>query len=197
MKRNGFSFIELIISVTIFAIIMAAVYSAFNMGIKVWRRGQDRRVGQKIRLGFLKIEKELKDTFFFSRIPFKGTHQGMTFPLSIPRGDTERTYVITYSIEVDEGTGLSELTRKEKVFPEELEEDGGTIKGLLPPTTSIGFEYAYRSNVTSKNLEWQDAWSEERQNKLPAGVKITLQMDDSGEVYNKVVFLQVGNLGAI
>ena len=35
-KNPGFTFIELIIAVTIFAIVAVSIYSTFNAGIRVW-----------------------------------------------------------------------------------------------------------------------------------------------------------------
>ena len=192
MKRPGFTFIELIIGITIFTIIIITVYSVFYMGIKTWCRGQERNSLQKVRLTFLKVENELKDSFFFSNVPFKGTSREMEFPLSIPISDENKdtVHVIAYKVTEDKYSGLKELVRIEKLYSENMDEEiDEKIKKLLTSIKSLRFEYVYQSNDPYQNFEWQEDWKEDR---LPSGVRISLEMNDTDEIYNKVIFLQRG-----
>ncbi|MBU1146997.1 MAG: prepilin-type N-terminal cleavage/methylation domain-containing protein [Candidatus Omnitrophica bacterium] len=166
MKQRGFTFIELIISVTIFSIVIVAVYGVFYMGIRSWKRAQGEKSLQEIRLVFLKMEKELKNTFFFSDVKFKGTSKDMTFPLVI----SDKVYAITYSVNEDEDDGLSWILRKQ----------GEEEKEISPLMRSIKFQYA----GMSKEIEWKDSWDE---GSLPAGVRISLE---DGEIYSKTIFLK-------
>ena len=194
MKRNAFTFIELIIGITIFTVVIVTVYSAFNMGIKAWRRGQTEKSLQRIRLAFLKIDKELKDTFFFSEISFKGTPDQMEFPLTISGEDREKLYKITYTVDTSEEPGLKELTRKEIERSKDTEEpaEEKTRKLLTSiKSESVGFEYT----GPSQDFEWQKTWDGRAFEELPSAVRVSLQMDDSEEIYSKVIFLQQGELG--
>lgn len=195
MKRRAFTLIELIITVTIFTIIIVTVYSSFYMGMKAWRRAEGDASFPKIRIGLLKIEKELKDSFYFSRIPFKGTSEEVSFPLTVPDGDSQKIYIVTYDVNEDGGTGLKQLIRKERIFSAQEEVLEEKTKGFLPLVKDIRFEYAYRTDSASKEFEWQGFWDGETQNRLPSGIRISLEMDGSGDRYNKVIFLQQGNLG--
>lgn len=190
MKRAGFTLIELIVSITIFTIVMVTVYGVFCMGIKTWRRGQERSPLQKVRLAFLRMEKELKNTFFFSNRLFKGTSTEVEFPLTVPISDEDKDaiYIVTYSVIEDEYSGFRELIRKEKVYSVNMEEEiGGRIRKLLTSIRSLRFEYAHESSDPSQNFEWQGDWEED---KLPSGVRISLSVNDSDEIYNKIIFLQ-------
>jgi len=195
MKRSGFTFIEIIVSITIFTVIIVSVYSVFYMGVKTWRRNHQERSLQKIRMAFLKIEKELKRTFFFSTVPFKGTPKAILFPLSISDldSDTEKLYVITYAIDRDEYVGLEGLTRKEEVFSEDPRDFKKKKKNLLPLMKEIRFEYARISGDSSKTFTWQDEWDSAVEDSLPSGVRISLEVDTPQEVYNKVVLLEQGD----
>ena len=195
MKRSGFTFIEIIVSITIFTVIIVSVYSVFYMGVKTWRRNQEERSLQKIRMAFLKIEKELKRTFFFSMVPFNGTSKEVLFPLSISDldSDTEKLYVITYAIDRDEYVGLEGLTREEEVFSEDPGDFKEKKKNLLPLMKEIRFEYARTSGDSSKTFAWQDEWDGAVENSLPSGVRISLEVDTPQEVYNKVVLLEQGD----
>lgn len=192
---TGFTFIELIISITIFTIIITTVYSAFNMGIKTWRKGEAQKSLQKVRMALLKIEKDIKNTFFFSGVFFTGTSTEMEFPLTISEEDKERIYRITYSVEAGEGPGLKALVRKEEVHPEYIEEESKQ-KILLSSVKSIKFEYAYESSDLSQDFGWREYWYGTKEEKLPSGVRVSIEMDESNEIYNKVIFLQQGELGA-
>ena len=40
--------------------------------------------------------------------------------------------------------------------------------------------------------DWEETWNKD---KFPSGIRISLEMTDRGEIYNKVIFFQQGNLG--
>lgn len=189
MKRIGFTLIELIISITVFTIVIVTVYSVFYMGLKTWHRGQEKNSLQDVRLAFLKIEKELNDTFFFSDRPFKGTSTEIEFPLSISIPDEDRKviYIITYSVMKDEHSGFNELVRKEKLYIKDVKKSEEKSKKLLSLKRSIKFEYAQESSDPSQKFEWQENWEED---KLPSAIRISLEMKDTNDIYNKVVFFK-------
>lgn len=191
----GFTFIELIVSITIFTIVIIAIYSAFNLGIKTWRRSEEERSLQKVRLALLKVEKELKESFFFSGIPFSGTDKEMVFPLTIPAGDRDRACIITYSVNIDSRAGLKKLVRKERDFSEDIEEAKEKIKKVSPLVNEIKFAYAYKAEGPSKDFEWQAFWDGKEKGALPSGVRISLATDEGGGFYNKMIFLPHGKLG--
>ena len=186
MRRAGLTLIEVIISVLIFSIVIVVIYSAFNMGMKTWQRSKEEKSLQKIRLSFLKIEKELKDSFYFSKVPFDGKRNSMSFPFSV----SGVLYVATYSIDEDEETGLKYLARKERIFSETGDEDKESIRILLSSIKDIDFEYAHKKKGFSDNFEWHDVWDGVAQAALPFAVRVSLQKNDRDEVYNKVVFLR-------
>ncbi|MFH1854073.1 MAG: prepilin-type N-terminal cleavage/methylation domain-containing protein [Candidatus Omnitrophota bacterium] len=189
MRRVGFTLIELLISIAIFTIVIITVYSVFYMGIKTWQRGKDKGSIQEVRLAFLKIEKDLKGAYFFSNKPFRGASSEMEFPLSIPVSDKEGEgiYIVTYSVTEEESTGLSRLTRKEKVYSEDTEKGEEKSRELLSSKRSIRFEYA---NGASQDFEWQENW----EGNIPFGIRVSVEMKDMDEIYNKVIFLKQGEL---
>lgn len=185
MRRIGLTLIEVMVAVTIFTIVIVAVYGAFYMGVRTWQRSHQGACLQKVRLCFLRMEKELKKSLFFSRSAFKGTPSGIEFPVVISDEEEEKIYVITYSIDEDGKC----ITRKEKPFPEEIGQVAEE-RDLTPLMEEIRFEYAYKSADPSENLEWQGAWDGNVLERLPSGVRISLKRDDSEDFYKKVIFLQ-------
>ncbi len=196
MKRNGFTFIEIITSITIFTLIITAVYSVFYLGMKNWQRGEDRKALQEIRLSLLRIDKELKNSFYFSKIPFKGTDEEMTFPLSAASDETENIYTITYVVDSDDRTGLRGLVRKKKIFSESfLEEGRGETEEILPLMRSIDFKYGYEMPGGSSDFEWLEYWDAATQNKFPSGIRVSFELPDTKEFYAKTIFVPHGELG--
>ncbi len=195
MRKNGFTFIELIVSISILVIIAVLVYSVFNTGLRIYKKSSTGQDLQKIRPTLLKIDKELKGTFFFSKIPFKGAASEAHFPLVIVKQNIENTYIVTYYAEKDKDRDFYKLIRKEKLFTDNPQDEKEEIKDMFS-AVSIGFEYAYKSNDPSKNYEWQETWGGEEQKAIPLAVRISFKIDGAGEVYSKVIFLMQGALGA-
>ena len=194
MRKNGFTFIELIVSISILVIIIASIYSAFNTGLRIYKKSSTGQDLQKIRTTLLKIDKELKGAFFFSKIPFKGAASEVIFPLVIVKQNIENIYIVSYYAEKDKNRDSYKIIRKEKLFTDNPQDKKEEIKDMFS-AVSIRFEYAYKSNDPSKNYEWQEAWGEE-QKTLPLAVRIYFKIDDTGEIYSKVIFLMQGALGS-
>ena len=193
MKRDSFTLIELIVSVAILSVIVVSIYSVFSLGVRTWRRGNENTSLQKIRLGLLKMENELKRSFFFSKVPFRGTSSEIIFPLAIKVEEAERVYIVTYYIDDDKATGFKNLMRREMVFSDGLKDEEVLEKKLFS-AASIQFGYPFKSRDISDSIEWQDSWPEPI-GKMPSGVRITFKIDDGNEDYNKVVIIPQGRLG--
>ena len=192
MKQTGLSFIELIISITIFAIVIVAVYGVFNMGIKTWKRTQRERPLQEVRLTFLKMQKELKQALFFSEIDFKGDSSKMIFPIVVSKGETKQVYIVTYMVDKGESGNLR-ITRKERLYSEN-KDIGEKTREMVSSMKSIRFEYGSRPTGLSGNFRWQDMWDGERHNSLPSAVRVSLKPDGVDEIYAKVIFLKQQDL---
>jgi len=195
MKRNAFTLIELIIATVILAVIVVSISSIFSIGIKAWRRGNEGHELQKVRIALLKIQKELRNSFFFSKIAFKGASSEITFSLSIPEDNTEKIYIITYRMDENKDTGAKNLVREKRLFTENPQDEKETIKEPVFSVRSIAFKYAYKLKDGSNGFEWQDSWPESQQG-IPRAVKISFQLDSGDEIYNKTIFIPQGALGA-
>ena len=195
MTRRGFTFIELIIAALIMTIVVVSIYSAFNVGIKAWRKGSTGQGFQKTRLGLLKFQKELKSSFFFSNAPFKGSASEMTFPSVISESGRDKIYIINYYAAQDKDTGAKNLMKRKILFEDKRIKEKEGFAELVFSADSISFQYAYRLNNGSKGFEWRDTW-EEDQGKMPSGVKISFKLKNEDEIYSKTMFIPQGELGA-
>ena len=194
MTKRAFTLIELIIATAILSLIVVSIYSAFSVGIKAWRRGSEGEEVQKVRIALLKMQKELRGSFFFSDAPFEGTSSEIIFPLSIPEENIEKIYIITYRMDENKDTGARNLVREKRLFTENPQDEKEAIKEPVFPVRLIAFKYAYKLEDGSNGFEWQDSWPE-TQNNIPSAVKISFQLDNSDEIYNKTIFIPQGAPG--
>ena len=196
MKRSAFTLIELVIATVILTVVVVSVSSAFSVGIKAWRRGTQGHDIQKVRLALLKIQKELRSSFFFSRAAFRGTASEMTFPLCIPEENASEIYIITYRVDEGEGAaGAKALVREKRVFTENSQDGDEPVREQVFPVKTIGFKYAYGLKDGHNEFEWQDLWLPESQKSIPLAIKISFQLANSDDVYNKTIFISQGALG--
>lgn len=190
MRYKGFTLIELIISTLIFAVVIVTVYGTFNMGLKAWRRGSGERPIQRIRITLLKMEKELKNSFLFSKAPFKGASNEIIFPAAMPDGNVEKICVVSYVVEKTDASDLKKLIRKEEIFSEgidSLEEPKGKTVSLVK---EMRFEYSSGARRPDGGLEWQDSWNADEKKSFPAIIRISFGLSETEESYNKIIFFK-------
>ena len=195
MKAKGFTLIELVIAILILAVIAVSVYGSFSAGVKAWRRGGEDRELQKIRIALLKIQKELRSSFFFSKAPFKGASSEIAFPLAASGEDRDEIYLIDYYVTEDRHAGLKVLMKRKALFAENRFSEERPMEEFIFSADSIDFEYAYGLKDGSKGIEWKDAWLES-QEKLPLAVKINFKLGADEDIYHKTIFISQGTLGA-
>lgn len=191
IKKTGFTFIEVIISTAIFSFIVVSVYSVFNMGMKVWKRQGEYQDNEKIRIALLKVQKELKDSFYFSRFPFRGNEKELAFPMSTIDGDNCTIFQVKYYVQ--EENGVNKLIRAQMPFAL----DNMTITGQYDHKKEmfnaevVSFSYAYKIAGYKKGYEWRDNWNE-NQTALPSGVRISFNLKGDSEIYTKTIFIPHG-----
>jgi len=192
--RYGFTLIELLISITILSLVGIAVYSTFANGVNVWRRGNENKIYErKIRLSLEKIDRELRNTFKFSKILFEGTENSISFP-GLIRSSLDKTpaEVGRISYFLDESENI--FCREEKTYPEIFQEGKGGVDRLITHVTTLIFSYCYLDNATG-TYRWKDDWKKEEQDSIPQAVKIELVFEkNSGKPlkFTKTIFIPIG-----
>lgn len=184
MKSRAFSLIELMIAVLILSVVIISIYGVFSAGIKAWQRGSEDRDFKKIRIGLLKIQKELRSSFIFSEAPFKGASSQMTFPVIVKEEDREKICMVSYYI-----AEAGNSNAGGKVIMRRAEEADKPIFFA----DSIDFEYAHEPRDGSEGLEWERGW-EGYCKKIPLAVKINFTTGADKDIYHKTIFIPQGVL---
>jgi len=217
MKREtkfhlGFTFIELIIAVTIFAIIAVSIYSTFNAGIRVWLKMSPMiEANQQCRIFFNTISLDLKNAVAYydisniltkqgfgqeyeGKINFEGRSDKISFMTIVNISDPdlglrEELAKVTYIYDKADKTIKRLVATKAEGLNEENAKSSDMITGI--DGKDFGFEYCYKSMTsnTDYDYEWKDAWEDKNVQKIPRGVRVK-----TGE-FKKTVFIPTGVLG--
>lgn len=199
MNKRGFTFIELIIAVTIFAVVAVSIYSVFSVGVRLWRRTSPLiQAEQAMRFFFNTMSLDLANSIAYNKkdVNFEGEKQKISFytliDVSAPGvpGHVELAKVI-YFYDRDKKT----VKRAVATAREGLSEADARATDMLENVEDkdFGFEYCYKlgSSKTDYDYEWKDTWEDEDADsgKVPRGVKV--KVSD----YTKTIFIPTGTIG--
>ncbi len=203
---RGFTFIELFIAISIFAVVAIALYSTFFAGITVWRRsGEGGNVYQNVRFVFDDITKDLKNTVYCTKeeesiFAFSGTTEEIVFFTSEPvfsEEDVYRKELVKVAYRFDRGEEQLIRAKGGKSLGFDIEKADKEV--LLDGVKEITFAYCYDTGDEDEPYLWKDEWLDEEM-RIPRGVKLTsLVKAEKGEKealkFTKIIFIPIGVLG--
>lgn len=214
---NGFTFLELLIAVTIFSISAVAIYSSFNVGIRAWRKAEDSyKVRQEARQALSAMSRELRSALGFKlkksdedvEDSLDGSSDEVSFWRALRTADSKEgypagIYKATYKVVKEEKKSdkedgqtqsLCRILRsyRQYVDPVEGEEDPGSV--FLSGLSGFKLEYAY---ADGEEIGWQPAWKD-KQGALPFMVKVTLSFPSQGKAgpvdFTETITIPTGEL---
>jgi len=189
-KEQGFTLIELVVSLTIFSVISLSIYSSFAGGISVWRKAQEfSSVYQTARLLLDDIAMELKNAVKVSGTEFNGGPRRLSF-ITLRQGshgasarrDTQIAKVTFEVLRDPSASGYALFRRQASNL--KVRGEAELIVGSL---SSLDFQYTYINSV-GELQPWAKVWK--MSDELPLGVKITLKI--GGTQFTKMVFIPHG-----
>jgi len=178
--KKGFTLIEVLVAVTIIAVIVLSIYSAFNTGITAYKKMdtafssfQDARIILNV------IETDLKNSFIYSEESsfFKGGSSALDFFSILNTYDKDEKYNslcrIKYTLEGN--------TLKRTVyggFAALGDDENAQAQELSNSIEKIDFEYAYIGSGDDKAIIWRNVWPQKdnQTGQLPLAVKIKLSL---------------------
>ena len=211
-KKKGFTFMELIIAITIFSIIAVSIYSVFRAGVRLWSRTNPLiQANQSTRYFFNIISADLKNSISYNAISpglktfalseeksanFEGEKQKISFMtlVDVSTGSvlphTELARVI-YSFDRSKKTVNRAVATKAEGLSESLAKITDILNDI--DDKDFCFEYCYKvvSSPTEYSYEWKNEWEDEDRDKgkIPRGVKV------KAGLYSKTIFIPTGRLG--
>jgi type II secretion system protein J len=212
-QAQGFTFIELIIAVTIFSVIAVSVYSVFSSGVRLWSRTNPLiQANQSTRYFFNTLSTDLKNSVSYNAISpvyktfgssdgaesanFEGEEQKISFMTlvdvsgtgALPHTELAR---VIYSFDRPNKTVKRAVAMKAEGLSESRAKAAEILNDI--DDENFGFEYCYRlgASPTDYDYEWKDTWSDEDRDKgkIPRGVRV------KAGTYSKTIFIPTGRLG--
>ena len=187
--NKGFTLLELMIALTITAVIVVIIFGALRIGIRAWEKGEkDVDIRQKQRIVLDLIKRQLASTCVsnwerdLQMIPLKGDHNSIAFVSRIPikPGNRLGLFYVQYAVKQDKNKDKQHLIFYEKnIELPDIKIDAGTLdegdfSELLPGMKSIVFEYL-KDRPGEKLSLWQKSWDPAVDQGVPRAVRITLK----------------------
>jgi len=178
--KKGFTLIEVLVAVTIIAVIVLSIYSAFNTGITAYKKMdtafssfQDARIILNV------IETDLKNSFIYSEESsfFKGGSSALDFFSILNTYDKDEKYNslcrIKYTLE---GNVLKRTVYSG--FAALGDDENAQSQELSNGIEKIDFEYACIGSGEDKTIIWRNVWPQKdgQAGQLPLAVKIKLNL---------------------
>ena len=186
--QNGFTLLELMISLTIVGLILVIVFGSLRIGVRAWEKGEkdvEMRQRERIVLDlvkrqiasiFVRVVKEKDDQPFF----LKGDGESMEFISRIPMvpGNRAGLVYVKYVVRTKDGDKKRLMFSEkntyiiEKVMEDQAEED---FFELIPGAQNIEFEYLRGPSEDEEESVWQETWDPDSDKGAPLAVKIIVQ----------------------
>jgi general secretion pathway protein J len=189
-RNKGFTLLELLISMTILAMIVVIVFGAFRVGVRAWEKGENAVEGrQRQRIVLDLIRHQLASvcaTPVLDRegkpIRFRGDRRSMTFVSLVqltpgaPAGPTYVRYAVRHDA-TDDTAGLAFYERGTDL-PDGMagagDPDEADFYQLLDGLGDIAFEYLkIRPDATES--PWQESWDPAFDKGVPRAVRIMVR----------------------
>lgn len=191
-RNRGFTLLELIIALTIVAVMVVIIFGALRIGIRAWEKGErDVDVRQRQRIVLDLIKRQLASTAVNDvwgrdpkRVLLKGDNKSVEFVSHIPLtpGNRFGTVYVRYAVKQEEGgEGEHLLFHEQNAALSDKKTDEGNNESefseLIAGMQSIVFEYL-KDRPGEKASLWQQSWDPAVDKGLPRAVRVTLREDD-------------------
>ncbi|MEZ4524581.1 MAG: type II secretion system protein [Desulfobacterales bacterium] len=199
-KKNkpecGFTLLELLISLTIVALITVLVFSALRIGVRAWEKGEENvenRQRYRIVLNLMRLQLAAvclsASGSGENQAPiFRGESDFVEFisRKSLIPGRSAGMVFVRYQTEFDKDTVRVSLYEKNTVLLKNMADMAVPAPDdyyeLIRDMADFGFEYL-KVSVDDKSgetkREWQTGWDLEKDKGQPAAVRIRFQADES------------------
>ncbi len=178
-KAGGFTLIELIVVISILAVVTGVVVASFAGGLRVLEAASGySRVDAEVVSGAKLLRQDLMNAFAFYAIEFDGDASRVSFAgLERNEGSGKPRRIVNLEYALDRNT--EELVRKSAVFPLSIKSPDAREESVIRGVESILFSY-FEPDMESGG-EWVDSWQDATN--LPGAVRVRLEFGEDNPVY--------------
>jgi len=211
MKNNrAFTLVEILISASIFSIIILSIYSAFQVGVLSYRKiDSSFEMYQNARISLGRAEQDLKNSFAYmaddNKCGFSGDNKELEFFSVLDYYKNAALNAGIARIKYSWDQGSKTLTRTCLIGTDALSNSTNQQPDILASNVDkLKFEYAYQQDKNSASYVWQESWptqndpaaASEQEKIIPLAVRITMTLTKSGSsAEDAVEFIKLIPLG--
>jgi general secretion pathway protein J len=184
-EARGFTLIELVLALTIVALMVTILFAGLRVGLRAWQRGDERAA----RLQHARSVTQLMEDALGGIAPFSGQPDDATVsPVLFFKGDSDKVSFVTVSppmpfpvpmpfvavtLSIDAGTSPG-LAIREKALPNFDPFEAVAPAVVDPSITGAHFRYL------RYGAGWEDSWDAVQERALPQAIEVTLAMTVDG-----------------
>ena len=200
LSLTGFTFVELLVSILIFSIIVVSLYSTFRVGLTAYRKGErEVSLSQKLRLCLDQMALDFRNSYKFSdtQSGFKSQDGKISFYCLKKINSSEnkpKLQICRIEYSLDQDKLLRAIFSGKLAFSDRTEAKN---EMLLSNISKLAIEFPYKQEG-AEAIAWKDYWLEP--DELPLGIRINLEIKDPrnpGQALKmgKFIYLPLGKLG--
>jgi len=205
---SGFTLIEIMLAVSILAMVIATIFTSFRIGINAWEKGESKiEAFQTKRAVNALIFREIKSAYPYTITPGElDTHSKYNAFF----GESDSLKFVSYASTTGRSTGLSLIEiwseKNEGLFLGEREalvsnlsdlndidlRDEDTAEVVCSEIKKISFRY-FERNKNSEEGEWLNSWDpKDKKERLPLFIEVLLTYtDDNDEESEELLMIPI------
>ncbi|MBU0673221.1 MAG: prepilin-type N-terminal cleavage/methylation domain-containing protein [Proteobacteria bacterium] len=196
MRNKGFTLLELMLSMTIMAVIAGICFGVFHLGVRAWEQGETRVIAnQRLRIIPELLRRQLASVslpewirrdrrFWF----FSGTSRSLEFfsRISLLTQQDEGGALVHYRVRSDSaGRDTLELYEMDLLHLRQLGGDvpvltDGDFQGLVSGWHSVVFAYLGPEPLNPEDDPWVGEWDSTTRKGIPRAVRVSVQSRAGG-----------------
>jgi general secretion pathway protein J len=193
LRKQGFTLLEILMAISIFAIVISLAYSSYNASFHIINSASAQSATYSMaKVAMERIQEDLESFYPAAEMVFKGhtdTINGhradsLEFTSSAnvrlhPKQKLTGYTVIRYQVTEDPETHTLQLFRSEQPAFTETDEENDTSKQLLLCKNLLEVAFDYRNSEGMDVADWEEESKNDEDPALPELVLISLRFADS------------------
>lgn len=199
-KNPAFSLVELLLVMAILSGVAIAIYTTVANGINIWQRIVVEITEEDAGIFLERVSGDLRNTFLFQGIKFRGTRDSVSFPglirLTTKEGAATGIGEVRYAFDRRDKM----ISRGYKTYSQLYRKRGDQTRTIADKIESLEFEY-YSYEPERKKYSWESGWQErdetfglQEEPALPLAVRIRvgIKQPEGEKVFTKTVWIPSG-----
>lgn len=181
--ERGFTLLELLISMTILAVVATLIFGALRLGIRAWEKGEESiEYNQRTRIVLDIMKRQIASACVEKNTLFMGDGENLSFyslVSIVPENGFGKVFV-KYSVKSGQKNKRLAVFETSAVLPgkKAVEPDDADFHSLVPEARQILFEYSGKTGSNEQTPSWRETWDSQIEKGFPAAVRIVIETSD-------------------